>query len=141
MNWLRVIRTRVTGFFRKEELEEEIDEELRFHVAMRTQENIARGMSPAEAKREALRQFGNVDHIKDEWRDVSGGGALESFVHDVRFAVRMLSKDRAFTAVAVLALALGIGANTALFTVLSNVLLRPLPLPGCGRDHVHLDAR
>jgi predicted permease len=127
MNWLRVVRARVIGFFRKEELEEEIDEELRFHVAMRTQENIARGMSPSEAAREAQRRFGNVDHIKDEWRDVSGGGALESFVYDVRFGARMLMKERAFTLVAVLALALGIGANTALFTVLSNVLLRPLP--------------
>ena len=127
MNWLRVTRARLIGFFRKEELEGEIDEELRFHVAMRTQENVARGMSPSEAARQAQRQFGNVDHIKDEWRDVSGGGALESFVHDVRFAARMLMKDRAFTAVAVLALALGIGANTALFTVLSDVLLRPLP--------------
>lgn len=129
MNWLRVIRARLVGFFRKEELEHEIDEELRFHVAMRTQENIARGMSAAEAAREAQRQFGNVDHIKDEWRDVSGGGALESFVHDFRFAARMLWKERAFTTVAVVALALGIGANTALFTVLSNVLLRPLPYP------------
>jgi predicted permease len=129
MNWLRLARARLIGLFRKEELEHEIDEELRFHVAMRTQENIARGMSPAEAARDAQRQFGNVDHIKDEWRDVSGGGWLESFVHDVRFAARMLAKDRAFTAVAVLALALGIGANTALFTVLSNVLLRPLPYP------------
>ncbi|CAA9257935.1 MAG: Acidobacterial duplicated orphan permease (function unknown) [uncultured Chthoniobacterales bacterium] len=127
MNWLRLIRARVVGFFRKEELEGEIDEELRFHVAMRAQENIARGMSPAEAAREARRQFGNVNHIKDEWRDVSGGGGLESFVYDVRFGARMLMKDRAFTIVAVLALALGIGANTALFTVLSNVLLRPLP--------------
>ena len=127
MNWLRLARARLTGFFRKEELEHEIDEELRFHVAMRTQENIARGMSPAEAAREARLQFGNVDHIKDEWRDVSGGGGLETFAQDVRFAARMLLKDRAFTIVAVLALALGIGANTALFTVLSDVLLRPLP--------------
>ena len=129
MNWLRLARARLIGLFRKEELEQEIDEELRFHVAMRTQENIARGMSPADAARDAQRQFGNVDHIKDEGRDVSGGGGLESFVHDVRFAARMLMKDRAFTAVAVIALALGIGANTALFTVLSNVLLRPLPYP------------
>ena len=129
MNWLRVTRARVAGFFRKEELEGEIDEELRFHVAMRTQEHIARGMSPAEAAQQARREFGNVDHIKDEWRDVSGGGVLETFAQDVRFAARMLLKERAFTVVAVLALALGIGANTALFTVLGNVLLRPLPYP------------
>ena len=129
MNLLRLARTRLVGLFRKEELAQEIDEELRFHLAMRTQENIARGMSAAEAAREAQRQFGNLDVVKDAWRDVSGGGALESVVQDIRFGARMLLRDRAFTSVAVLALALGIGANTALFTVISDVLLRPLPYP------------
>ena len=129
MNWLRLARARLVGFFRKEELESEIDEELRFHVAMRTQENIRRGMPEADAAREARQQFGKIEQIKDDWRDVSGGGALENFAYDVRFGARMLLKDRAFTIVAVVALALGIGANTALFTVLSNVLLRPLPYP------------
>ncbi len=106
-----------------------MEEELRFHLAMRTQENIARGMSAAEAAVEAQRQFGNITLLKDEWRDVSGGGALEIFWRDLRFAARMLAKDRALTVIAIVALMLGIGANTALFTVMSSVLLRPLPYP------------
>lgn len=127
MNWLRLARARFFGLFHKGVLEEEMDEELRFHLAMRTQEYIERGMSPAEAQREARLQFGNVNLIKDACRDVNGGGWLEVVWQDVRFATRMLVRDRGFTAIAVLALALGIGANTALFTVMSNVLLRPLP--------------
>lgn len=133
MIWARVARARLVGFFRKEQLEEELDEELRFHVTMRTRENIARGMSEAEASRAAQRQLGNLDHIKDECRDVSGGGALEVLWQDVRFAGRSLRKDLGFTVVAVVALALGIGANTALFTVMSSVFLRPLPYPAAER--------
>jgi predicted permease len=129
MNPLRVARARLLGLFRKAQLDDELDEEMRFHVAMRAQENVARGLPEPEAWRQAARAFGNVARLKDECRDVSGGGALEILWRDVRFAARMLLKDRAFTAIAVLALALGIGANTALFTVMSSVVLRPLPFP------------
>jgi hypothetical protein len=76
----------VTGLFRKEELDQEIEEELQFHLAMRTQEKIARGMDPAEADAEARRQLGNINLVKDSWRDVTGGGALEVLWQDVRFA-------------------------------------------------------
>src|ERR1700716_1496086 len=127
MNWLRVVRARLFGLIHKTQIEEEMEEELRFHLAMRTQENIARGMSAPEASLQARRQFGNVTLLKEQWRDVSGGGVLEILWRDLRFAARMLAKDRALTVIAIVALMLGIGANTALFTVMSSVLLRPLP--------------
>lgn len=106
-----------------------MEEELRFHLAMKEAEHRRRGMSPAEASRAARLQFGNINVIKDAWRDVTGGGILEVFGHDFRFACRTLSRDRVFAFIAVIALALGIGANTALFTVVNQVLLRPLPFP------------
>ncbi len=132
MIWFRVLRARLFALGHKTELETEMDEEVRFHLAMRAQENVLRGMSESEALAEAERQFGNVNLVKDRWRDVTGGGLLEALWQDLRFAGRMLLKDRAFALIAVLALGLGIGANTALFTVVSRVLLRPLPYQNPG---------
>ena len=133
MKLLRLIHARWRGLSRKAELEQELDEELRFHIAMRTEEKIARGMAPAAAAAEAQRELGNINLIKDACRDVSGGGAIEVLWQDIRFAARVLMRDRGFTAVAVVGLALGIGANTALFTVMSSVLLRPLAYPDSER--------
>lgn len=129
MNWFRVSQARWGAVFRQANIEEEIDEELRFHLEMRTRENIARGLPAVEASLKARRRFGNFNGIKDACRDIRGLGALLVLWHDTRFAARMLLKDRAFTVVAVLALGLSIGANTAMYTVASRVLLRPLPYP------------
>ena len=129
MNWFRVGQARWGAVFRQANIEEEIDEELRFHLEMRTRENIARGFPAAEASLKARRRFGNFNGIKGACRDIRGLGALLVLWHDTRFAARMLLKDRAFTVVAVLALGLSIGANTAMYTVACRVLLRPLPYP------------
>jgi predicted permease len=123
------IWARVKALLRRKQLDKDLDDELAFHLAMREEKNRAKGISAEEAKYAARRQFGNATRLKEICRETWSFVSLETFWRDLRYGARALARNPGFTAVAVLAIGLGIGVNTGIFSVLNGVALRLLPIP------------
>ncbi len=126
---LQEILNRMRSFFRKRPLDQELDQEIASHLEMAEAENRARGLSPEEARRHAFARFGGVQQAREQHRESRGLPWLDVLMQDLSFTFRTLRRDRGFTFVAILILALGIGANVAVFSVVNTILLRPLPFP------------
>jgi putative ABC transport system permease protein len=124
---LRSIVQRLTALFRRRRLEDELDDELRSHLEMSAELNQRKGMSPADARREALRSFGGVEQTKEIYREQRGLPMIETTWQDLRFALRMLRRSPGFSLLAILCLTLGIGANAAVFSWIEGILFRPYP--------------
>jgi hypothetical protein len=129
MELLRLAWQRIRALFESKTIEEDMHREMQLHIDLLAEEFERSGMSRADARRTARRRFGNLLVIKERGRDIRGAGILEQLIRDVKVALRGFQRSAAFTLTVVLMLALGIGANTAIFSIVDRLLLRNLPYP------------
>ncbi|HEY3617702.1 MAG TPA: permease prefix domain 1-containing protein, partial [Candidatus Sulfotelmatobacter sp.] len=125
--WFYTLPLRLRSFFRREQVDTELRDELRDHLEQQIRENVAAGMSPEEARYAALRALGGLTQIEQQCRDARGGGVVEDLVQDLRYGFRQLFRSRGFSMLAILCLTLGIGANAAVFSWIEGILFRPYP--------------
>src|SRR5215471_13167611 len=131
--FLSQLRLRLISLARRGRFEREMDEEMRFHLEMQTEQNLESGMAMEEARYAARRQFGNQTWLKEVSREMWSLNSIETLIQDLRYGARILLKNPWFTLVAIITLSLGIGANTTIFSLINSLLLKPIPFPQADR--------
>ena len=127
--WLKTLPLRLRSLFRRPRVEQELDEELRYHIDRQIEAHLENGLTPEAARHAAMRAMGSIEQLKEGCRDMRRGHVLEELAGDLRYGLRSLRQNPGFTAAVVLTVAVGIGANSAIFSVVEAALLRPLPFP------------